>query len=58
MSFTGISINTGVHICFPYFEDMRVCIDGRTFGQYYCKEKIQDYLECHNRTKYVLSQSI
>lgn len=53
MSFTGLSINNGVHICFPHFEEMRQCIEGHTYGQFECKNQIQDYLECHNRKKYV-----
>jgi len=53
MAFEGISINTGVHICFPYFADLQQCFERNTYANYECKEKIQDYMECHNRKKYV-----
>jgi hypothetical protein len=53
MAFTGISINTGVHICLPYFEEMVTCADNHVYSQFECKNQIQDYMECHNRNKYV-----
>lgn len=53
MSYTGLSVGTGVHICLPYFEELKRCFNSHTFGQWECSTYLEDYMECHNKDKLV-----
>lgn len=53
MAFTGLSINTGVHVCLPYFVELKRCHNTHTYRNFDCKTYEEDYLECHNKDKMV-----
>lgn len=42
-----------MHICLPYFEELKRCFNSHTFGQWECSTYLEDYMECHNKDKLV-----
>lgn len=51
--YTGVSINGGVHRCFPYYQEAMKCIDTHIYAKFECRDQTEDYLECVAKSKYV-----
>ena len=53
MSYTGLNINGGVTLCYPFYERMISCTRRESLPVKMCALEAEDYLECVNRKKQV-----
>ncbi|EWS74305.1 GRAM domain protein (macronuclear) [Tetrahymena thermophila SB210] len=59
MSYSGYSLNGGVHPCLPFYERMLQCAKSEALPIKMCTAQTEDYLECHHRKKqYALNYAI
>ena len=55
MSYTGLNINGGVTLCYPFYERMVSCTRRESLPVKMCALEAEDYLECVNRKMQVMN---
>ena len=55
MSFSGYNMTGGVHTCYPFYERLLSCVQRESLPIKMCSLEGEDFLECINRRKQVIS---
>ncbi len=59
MSFTGLTIQGGIHPCYPFHQRFRACMAEELVPGKMCQSQVEDYLECFQKNKqYALNYKV
>lgn len=55
MAYPYFGVNGDLNYCYLFMQEVEKCFNAKLYPQTRCKNEVEDFLECHNRQKHVLT---